>query len=45
MALELHNASIERDPAVHGGEEAECAFAPDVGGLDCGAILSFGLQY
>ena len=39
MALELRNASIERDPAVHGGEETECAFAPDVGGLDCGAIL------
>ena len=23
MAIELHNAPVERDPAVHGGEETE----------------------
>jgi hypothetical protein len=27
-ALQLHNASIKGGPAVHGGEETECSFAP-----------------
>jgi hypothetical protein len=39
MAFELHDASVERDPAVHGSEETECALASDVGGLDRRAIL------
>src|SRR5665213_810658 len=39
MAFELHDASVERNPAVHGGEQTEGAFAPDVGGFDCGAVF------
>ena len=42
--LQLHKTSIERDPAVHGGEQAECSFATNVCGLDSGAILQDGLQ-
>ena len=44
VALKLHDASIKGDPAVHGGEEAERAFASDVGGLDRGAVLEDGQQ-
>jgi hypothetical protein len=38
-ALQLHKTSIKGDAAVHGREEAECSFAPNVWGLNCRAIL------
>jgi hypothetical protein len=41
-ALQLHYAPIERDPAVHSREEAECSFTPYVSGLDSRAILQNG---
>ncbi len=44
VSFELHYAAVEGDSAVHGSEEAECSFAPDIGGLDCGAILQYGQQ-
>jgi len=34
VALQLHNASIEGHPAVHGREQTERPFAPDIGGLN-----------
>jgi hypothetical protein len=37
--FQLHEASIEGDPAIHGGEEAKCAFVSDVRCLDCHAVL------
>src|SRR5471030_2649294 len=37
--LHLHQTPIERDAAVHGGEKAEGALAPDVGGLDRRAVF------
>jgi hypothetical protein len=40
----LHNASIKGGPAVHGGEETECSFAPYVCGLDGRAIFKNGQQ-
>ena len=43
-ALQLHKTSIEGDAAVHGREEAECSFAPDVCGLNCRAVLQNGQQ-
>jgi hypothetical protein len=39
MTCELHNAAVERDPAVHRCKEAKSTFAAYVGGLDSGAIL------
>ena len=38
-AFELHDTSVEGDTAVHGGEEPECSFAPDVRGLNRRAIF------
>ena len=38
MALELSDASIEGDPAVRGGEQAEGAFAADIRRLNRVAI-------
>jgi hypothetical protein len=32
--LQLHEALIEGDPAIHGREEAKCAFVPNVGCFD-----------
>jgi hypothetical protein len=43
MSLQLHKTSIKGAPAVHGREEAECSFAPNVCGLNCGALLQNGL--
>jgi hypothetical protein len=43
-ALQLHNASVKGGPAVHGGEETECSFAPYVCGLDGRAVLKNGQQ-
>src|SRR5665213_2770619 len=42
--LELNQASVEGDPAIHRGEKAEGAFAPDIRGLDGRAVLQHGEQ-
>jgi hypothetical protein len=39
MALDLHDASAERDPAAHRREESERSLASDIGGLARGAIF------
>ena len=44
MALELHDAPVEGDAAVHGGEQAERALAADIRGLDRRAIFQHGQQ-
>ena len=44
VALQLHNASIEGNPAVHCGEEAESSLAPYVCGLDRRAVFQNGQQ-
>src|SRR5580693_8564722 len=38
-ALQLHEALIEGGSAIHGREEAKCAFVPNVRCLDCRAVL------
>ena len=43
-ALKLNQASVEGDPAVHRGKQAEGAFAPDVRCLDSRAVLQHGEQ-
>jgi hypothetical protein len=40
----LNQASVEGDPAIHRGEQAEGAFAPDIRGLDGRAVLQHGEQ-
>src|ERR1700730_17757922 len=37
--FQLHEASIEGDPAIHRREEAKCAFVPNVRGLDVRAVI------
>ncbi len=44
MALKLHDAPVEGDAAVHGGEQAERAFSADISGLDRRAISQHGQQ-
>jgi hypothetical protein len=34
-ALQLHETPVKGDATVHGGEQAEGAFTPDICGLDC----------
>jgi hypothetical protein len=44
MTLELHNATIKGDAAIHGGEQAKRTLAADIRGLDRGAIFQHGQQ-
>jgi hypothetical protein len=44
VALQLHDASIKGNPAVHCGEEAESSFAPDICGLNRRAVFQNGQQ-
>jgi hypothetical protein len=44
VALQLHNASIEGHPAVHGREQTERPFAPDIGGFNGRAVFQNGQQ-
>jgi hypothetical protein len=39
MALELHDAPVEGDAAVHGGEQTKPNLTADIRGLDCRAIF------
>src|SRR5471030_2318912 len=43
-ALQLHDASVKRDAAVHGGEKSECSFASYVCSLNGRAIFQDGQQ-
>ena len=44
VAFQLHDASVERDVAVHRSEQPESPFASDIGGFDGGAVFQNGQQ-
>jgi hypothetical protein len=44
MALELHDAPVEGDAAVHGGEQAERTLAADIRSLERCTIFQHGQQ-
>ena len=44
VTFELNDAPVERNAAVHSGEQAEGALAADIGGLDGRTVLKNGQQ-